>query len=110
MRLSEGFSFAHPWLLLLLLALPLLALLQGGRGAAPAVVFVDERNYIYAMEAAPEGAQDWKTLLLSGVIDPAVGSIRPSESLRVVLLPAPLGPSSPKHSPRRTEKLSPSTA
>jgi 5-methylthioribose kinase len=42
-------------------------------GAAPAVVFVDERNYIYAMEAAPEGAQDWKTLLLSGVIDPAVG-------------------------------------
>ncbi len=32
-------SFAHPWLLLFLLALPLLALLQGGRGAAPAVVF-----------------------------------------------------------------------
>jgi len=32
-------SFAQPWLLLLLLLVPLLALLQGGRGAAPAVVF-----------------------------------------------------------------------
>ena len=32
-------TFANPELLLLLLALPLLALLQGGRGAAPAVVF-----------------------------------------------------------------------
>jgi 5-methylthioribose kinase len=42
-------------------------------GATPGVVFVDEQNYIYAMEAAPEGAQDWKTLLLAGVIDPAVG-------------------------------------
>lgn len=39
MKLPDGFAFAHPWLLLLLLALPLLALLQGGRGAAPAVVF-----------------------------------------------------------------------
>lgn len=42
-------------------------------GATPGVAFVDEQNYIYAMEAAPEGAQDWKTLLLAGVIDPAVG-------------------------------------
>jgi Ca-activated chloride channel family protein len=38
--LSEGpLSFAHPWLLLLLLAIPLVALFQGGKGAAPAVVF-----------------------------------------------------------------------
>lgn len=35
----ETFTFAHPWLLLLLLALPLLALVQGARGSAPAVVF-----------------------------------------------------------------------
>src|SRR5437870_1317374 len=35
----DGFTFAHPWLLLLLLLLPLIALLQGRRGAAPAVVF-----------------------------------------------------------------------
>lgn len=38
--LSEGpLSFAYPWLLLLLLAIPLVALFQGGKGAAPAVVF-----------------------------------------------------------------------
>ena len=35
----ETFSFANPWLLLLLLALPLLAILRGARGAAPAVVY-----------------------------------------------------------------------
>jgi Ca-activated chloride channel family protein len=39
MSLPGGLTFAHPWLLLFLLALPLLALLQGGRGAAPAVIF-----------------------------------------------------------------------
>lgn len=32
-------TFAHPWVLLLLLLLPLLALLHGGRGSAPAVIF-----------------------------------------------------------------------
>ncbi len=42
-------------------------------GAVPAIAFLDEENYIYAMEAAPDGAQDWKTLLLAGEIDPAVG-------------------------------------
>jgi 5-methylthioribose kinase len=42
-------------------------------GAVPAIAFLDEANYIYAMEAAPAGAQDWKTLLLAGEIDPAVG-------------------------------------
>src|SRR4030095_5530580 len=34
-----SFSFAHPWLLLLLLLLPALALLGGARGQAPAVVY-----------------------------------------------------------------------
>lgn len=37
---SEGaFEFANPWMLLGLLLIPLVALLQGGRGAAPAIVF-----------------------------------------------------------------------
>src|SRR5690242_20284408 len=36
---GESFTFAHPWLLLLLLLLPLLALLTGGRGQAPAVIY-----------------------------------------------------------------------
>src|SRR5438067_500842 len=34
-----GLSFAQPWFLLGLLALPLLAWLRGNRGGAPAVVF-----------------------------------------------------------------------
>ena len=38
--LHEGpLNFAHPWLLLLLMAIPLVALFEGGKGAAPAVVF-----------------------------------------------------------------------
>jgi len=32
-------TFANPWLLLLLLALPLVALFEGARGAAPAVIY-----------------------------------------------------------------------
>src|SRR5258708_31712149 len=32
-------TFAQPWLLWLLLALPLVALFEGGRGAAPAVLY-----------------------------------------------------------------------
>lgn len=35
----ETFAFAYPWLLLLLLGLPVLAYLQGRRGAAAAVIF-----------------------------------------------------------------------
>lgn len=36
---SGTLTFAHPWLLLLLLMLPLVALFEGGRGAAPAVIY-----------------------------------------------------------------------
>ncbi len=36
---DSAFSFARPWLLLLLLALPLLAYLRGNRGPAAAVIF-----------------------------------------------------------------------
>ena len=36
---DEIFAFAYPWLLLGLLLLPVLAILRGARGAAPAVVF-----------------------------------------------------------------------
>lgn len=43
-------------------------------GAVPAVHFVDVENYIYAMEAAPLEATDWKTLLLDGEIEPSIGA------------------------------------
>jgi len=43
-------------------------------GAVPAVCFVDEENFIYAMEAAVAGATDWKTLLLAGEIEPSIGA------------------------------------
>src|SRR5262245_32312271 len=35
----DTFTFANPWLLLLLLALPILAILRGAKGAAPAVIY-----------------------------------------------------------------------
>ncbi|MFN7918967.1 MAG: phosphotransferase [Bryobacteraceae bacterium] len=41
-------------------------------GAVPRVLFEDRDNFIYAMEAAPAAARDWKSLLLSGECDPAV--------------------------------------
>jgi len=42
--------------------------------AVPYVEFVDEANYIYAMQAAPEGAVDWKTELMAGRIAPPVAA------------------------------------
>ncbi|HET6409818.1 MAG TPA: BatA domain-containing protein, partial [Chthoniobacteraceae bacterium] len=35
----DTFGFANPWLLLLLLMLPILAILRGAKGSAPAVTF-----------------------------------------------------------------------
>jgi aminoglycoside phosphotransferase (APT) family kinase protein len=40
--------------------------------SAPRVVFEDRENYIYAMEAAPQDAEDWKTRLLRGERDEEV--------------------------------------
>src|SRR5438270_140054 len=42
-------------------------------------------------------------------IEPWSGPVRPRHSLKVVVLPAPLGPSSPKHSPGAIAKLTPAT-
>lgn len=36
---DSTFTFANPWLLLLLLALPILAILRGAKGSAPAVIY-----------------------------------------------------------------------
>ncbi|MBI2687469.1 MAG: phosphotransferase [Acidobacteria bacterium] len=43
-------------------------------GAVPRIHFIDRENCIYAMEAAPPGATDWKAALLRGVADPSVAS------------------------------------
>ena len=64
MKLPDGFGFAHPWLLLLLLAIPLLALLQGGRGAAPAVVFSSLRPLHALGKARRSRIGGWLTTLL----------------------------------------------
>jgi len=43
-------------------------------GSVPGIVFIDRPNCIYAMEAAPESATDWKTALLHGHADPGVAA------------------------------------
>ena len=59
-----------------------------------------------ARRAAPASAQ----LCPSTRTVPAVASWRPSRISTVVVFPAPLGPSSPRHVPAGTEKDTPSTA
>lgn len=39
-------------------------------GAIPALVFEDRENFVLAMRAVPEPHENWKTLLLQGVVDP----------------------------------------
>jgi 5-methylthioribose kinase len=39
------------------------------RGAVPEVVFRDDQNYLFAMTAAPAGAETWKAALLRGECD-----------------------------------------
>jgi 5-methylthioribose kinase len=53
-------------------------------GAVPKVVFEDRDNFIYAMEAAPRGSVDWKSLLLRGEISEAVAR-RAGAILRAVV-------------------------
>jgi Ca-activated chloride channel family protein len=63
--LSEGpVTFAQPWLLLLLLAVPLVALMQGGKGAAPAVVFSSLRPLQALGKARRSHMGGWLTSLL----------------------------------------------
>ncbi len=57
-------TFAHPWLLLLLLLIPLVALLQGGKGAAPAVVFSSLRPLLALGKARRSRLGGWLTSLL----------------------------------------------
>ena len=56
--------FAHPWLLLLLLGLPLVALFEGGVGAAPAVIYSSLRPVLALGRARRSKMGGWLTSLL----------------------------------------------
>src|SRR5689334_9581613 len=62
----------------------------------------------------PSNSRSWRSSspqrCPSTVTSPASGVLRPSQISMVVVLPAPFGPSKPKHSPRRISRSSPSTA
>lgn len=57
-------TFAQPWLLLLLLLVPLVAIFQGGRGAAPAVVFSSLRPLANVGKVRRSRMGGWLTSLL----------------------------------------------
>src|SRR5262245_24627782 len=44
-------------------------------GTVPEVLFVDRANYVFAMSHAPEDSRVWKSVLLAGEIDPAIGEL-----------------------------------
>ncbi len=74
----ETFLFAQPWLLLLLLALPLLAILRGARGAAPAVVFSSLAPLLLLGKRRRASAGGWlTTLMLVALALFIVGMARP---------------------------------
>jgi Ca-activated chloride channel family protein len=62
-----GVTFAHPWLLLLLLVLPLIAWLRGKRGGAPSIVFssIAELRSIGHLRRSKAGAVLTSLLLLA---------------------------------------------
>lgn len=80
----DTFAFAHPWLLLLLLALPVLAYLQGRRGAAAAVIFssVAPLRDLGSLRRARVGS--WLlTLLLIALASLIVALARPQQGRTV---------------------------
>ena len=57
-------TFLHPWLLLLLLLLPIIALLEGGKGAAPAVIYSSLQPVLALGKARRSRIGGWLTSLL----------------------------------------------
>jgi 5-methylthioribose kinase len=43
-------------------------------GSLPAILFEDRANCLFAMSAAPAGAQPWKSLLLAGTVDAGIAA------------------------------------
>ena len=75
---GDALTFANPWMLLLLLLLPVLALLRGRKGAAPAVVF-SSLQLLMALgkhRKARAGGRV-RSLLLLGMVPLIVAMARP---------------------------------
>jgi Ca-activated chloride channel family protein len=60
----RSLTFAQPWWLLLLLLLPVIALLEGGKGAAPAVLYSSLRPILALGEVRRSRIGGWLTSLL----------------------------------------------
>ncbi|HEX5176891.1 MAG TPA: BatA domain-containing protein, partial [Chthoniobacteraceae bacterium] len=65
-----GVTFAHPWVLLLLLALPVVAWFRGKRGGAPSIVFssIAELRSIGQVRRSKAGAVLTSLLLLADAL------------------------------------------
>jgi Ca-activated chloride channel family protein len=75
---SGALSFANPWLLLLLLAIPLLAYLRGNRGPAAAVVFSSTATLrALGKSSAARAGKLLRTLLLIALAALTVALARP---------------------------------
>src|SRR6202162_363190 len=70
--------FAHPWLLLLLLAIPLLAYLRGRRGAAAPLTFSPTATLrALGKQSAPRAGKILRTLLLAALAIFVIALARP---------------------------------
>lgn len=59
------------------------------QGAVPAVVYESREEYLYAMTAAPEGAESWKEQLLAGHIDMSLAGYLGAVHAAMLRLPNP---------------------
>jgi Ca-activated chloride channel homolog len=78
MTLLDNYRFEWPWLLLALLALPLLAYLRGRRGAAPAIIF--PTAFLFAGLATARRSRwgfVWPTVVLCSLASGIVALARP---------------------------------
>src|SRR6266513_4456667 len=75
---NSALTFAHPWLLLLLLAVPLLAYLRGKRGPAAALTFSSTTALrAIGKQSQARAGKILRTLLLAALASFVVGLSRP---------------------------------
>src|SRR5437764_15494887 len=75
---NSALTFARPWLLLLLLAIPLLAWLRGKRGPAAALTYSSTANLQgIGKRSAARAGKILRTLLLASLAIFVVGRARP---------------------------------